>query len=148
METTKEMLAEKLNGCDRYGITDIIKKEAKESGLVIVYGYSDDNMEFEGAISEEVGAYDGGEAYFMSNGKFPSSELMDLYMDEMGVPLPNVNKIVAKWEDSTPEQSEKYPDLCWSYETTIPHAIFEMVDKEEDNKAWCLAIVFSKYDLV
>ena len=35
------------------------KQIAKDSGLVIVYGASDDLMEFEGAIEDEIGCYDG-----------------------------------------------------------------------------------------
>ena len=48
--TSKE-LAELLNGRE-YGeeTTPEIIKLAKDNGLVIVYGYSDDNTELEGAI--------------------------------------------------------------------------------------------------
>lgn len=43
-------LAEKLNGRAYGDSFDDVKQEAKESGLVIVYGASDDLMEFDGAI--------------------------------------------------------------------------------------------------
>lgn len=32
-------------------------QDAKAAGLVVVYGYSDDNVELCGAINDEVGAY-------------------------------------------------------------------------------------------
>lgn len=53
-------LAEKLNGIE-YGdrIAEDHLNFAKENNLVIVTGYSDDNVEFEGAIYEEVPAYNG-----------------------------------------------------------------------------------------
>ena len=53
MITAKE-LAEKLNGRAYGDSFDDVKQEAKESGLVIVYGASDDLMEFDGAIYDEV----------------------------------------------------------------------------------------------
>lgn len=52
-----------LNGRE-YG-DEITREEeamAKAHGLVVVFGYSDDNMEFCGAITDEVGCYDGGYA--------------------------------------------------------------------------------------
>lgn len=56
--TAKE-LAEMLSG-RKYGmeITSEEARAAKDAGLVVVYGYSDDNVEFRGAIDEEVGAYE------------------------------------------------------------------------------------------
>ena len=35
------------------------KRRAADLGLVVVYGYSDDNVELRGAIDEEVGAWNG-----------------------------------------------------------------------------------------
>lgn len=49
-----------------YGYPQFTKEEietAKENGFVIVYGCSDDLMEFEGAIREEIGCYEGGMAW-------------------------------------------------------------------------------------
>lgn len=62
--------AEGLNGRG-YGneITPLEEKRAKELGFVVVYGYSDDNTEFAGAIYDEVGCYDGGRV-FEQNGKY------------------------------------------------------------------------------
>lgn len=56
---TKKELADKLNG-RAYGDTfkDVLE-EARESGLVIVTGGSDDLMEFQGAIEDEGGCFDG-----------------------------------------------------------------------------------------
>lgn len=60
MKKTKEQMAERLNG-RQYG-RDTTKEDiqlARESGLVIIYGASDDIVEFEGAIVDEIGAYNG-----------------------------------------------------------------------------------------
>ena len=61
-KVTKEQLAERLNG-RQYGreITREEEKLAKESGLVVVFGASDDLCEMRGAIDDEFGCYDGGE---------------------------------------------------------------------------------------
>ena len=39
------------------------ERDIKDAGLVVVYGYSDDNVEFRGAIDDEVGAYNGTTVY-------------------------------------------------------------------------------------
>ena len=67
MITAKE-LAEKLNGRAYGDSFNDVKQEAKESGLVIVYGASDDLMEFDGALYDEGGCFDGGRVYFDRNG--------------------------------------------------------------------------------
>lgn len=56
--------AEILN-CRGYGneITPSEEQIAKKLGFVVVFGYSDDNAEFRGAICDEVGCYDGGRVY-------------------------------------------------------------------------------------
>ena len=41
---------------------------AGDDGLVVVYGYSDDDMELKGAIDEEVGAYEGVTIYVSKAG--------------------------------------------------------------------------------
>jgi len=75
--TTKEW-ADKLNGRE-YGkeITRPEAQQAKEDGIVIVYGASDDLMEFEGAISDEIGAYGRGEARVTQAGLFQECECDD-----------------------------------------------------------------------
>ena len=50
---------------------------AKEAGLVIVFGASDDLMEFRGAIYDEVGACDGGTALIDKEGLLPERNQID-----------------------------------------------------------------------
>ena len=57
---TKEELAALINGRKyRHELTDKEEKAAKDARLVVVFGASDDLMEFRGAINDECGAYDG-----------------------------------------------------------------------------------------
>lgn len=107
---TKEELAQRLNGREyRNEITPLDIKEAKDSGLVIVYGASDDLMEFEGAISEEFGT----EAYFDKEGN-----LIEYCSDEC-VHYQNARKKANKID-------AKYKDGIWNYITNIPHAKFQI----------------------
>lgn len=63
MNKLKEF-AEKLNGRQYLNeLTKELEAYAKENGIVIVYGQSDDLMEVRGAIDEEFGCYDGGMFY-------------------------------------------------------------------------------------
>lgn len=59
METKR--LAEILNGREYrdHDVTPEHEQVAKAENMVIITGYSDDNIEMRGAISDEVGAYDG-----------------------------------------------------------------------------------------
>lgn len=53
-------LAKLLNGREyRSEITDQECKSARKSGLLVVFGYSDDLVELRGVINDEVSAYDG-----------------------------------------------------------------------------------------
>lgn len=56
--------SEGLNG-RQYGkeLYPFEEQRAKQLGYVVVFGYSDDNTEFRGAIEDEVGCYDGGRVY-------------------------------------------------------------------------------------
>lgn len=132
---TKEELASLLNG-RQYG-SEISKdeaKQAKENGLVIVYGYSDDNLEFEGAISDEVGAFDGREVLIYQH---PKTKVWDLLTEddeekaeEWGV---ETRLIKAIW---CPENL----DCSWLIESEIPNAEFDIL---EDDELFCRGIVFS-----
>ena len=58
---TPAEFAARLNGRTyRNEVSTAEAKEAKAAGLVVVYGYSDDNVELAGAIDDEIGANDGG----------------------------------------------------------------------------------------
>ena len=62
--------AEMLNGTE-YGfeMTYDMENQAKELWYVVVFGYSDDNAEFRGAIDDEIDCFDGGRV-FNENGYY------------------------------------------------------------------------------
>lgn len=70
MSITLKEFSERITGKE-YGHPQFTKEEiqlAKDNGIVIVYGASDDLMEFEGAIYDEGGCFDGGTVYFDCTG--------------------------------------------------------------------------------
>jgi hypothetical protein len=139
---TKEELAALLNGRKRRNeITNQEEQQAKDAGLVVVFGCSDDLMEFRGAIYDEVGCYDGGIAYFDEKG------LLEIECDNEDCPYfekikNNAKTIEAIWCEEG--EQEKENPISWTYKTDIPHSTFEIV---EDNEIYCIGIVFSINDL-
>jgi hypothetical protein len=116
---------------------------AKKAGLVIVYGASDDLMEFEGAIYDEVGVCDGGTARVDSKGIIPEFEQIDKEAYDAKDKLreyfqrENSGKVIeALW------CAEE--DYSFTYKTDIPHETFNVV---EDGKPYCRGIVFSLGDI-
>ena len=135
-EGNKEMelkeFAAMLNGKE-YRYPQFAREEiqiAKDNGFVIVYGASDDLMEFDGAIADEGGCFDGGKVYFDKNG-----------VSQDGTE--RANMIEALWcdEDIKDENGEL---ITWTYKTDIPHETFMIY---EDDESYCRGIVFSLNDL-
>jgi len=124
-------MAKLLDG--REYLREISEKEeamAKENGLVIVFGYSDDNVEFRGAINEEVGCYDGTTVYLTE-------------YDELLRECNDINCPHNEWERRKCRTIEVIwcpPDGgSWAYETEIPCAKFNIYREEE---LYCVGIVF------
>ena len=138
---TKEELAAQLNGIEYPAHRAITKDHiaaAKDAGLVIVFGASDDLMEFEGASREEIGCYDGGTALVDLQGVLPDRDSLegDEELQEYFMRKPLAKTIEALWC--------KEPGYSWTYKTDIPHATFEVMD---DGEHYCRGIVFSLTDL-
>lgn len=66
---TIQEVAEMMNG--REYLNELTEKEEellKESGIVVVFGYSDDNVELRGAVDEELGAWEETEFHMTETG--------------------------------------------------------------------------------
>lgn len=123
-----------ISGKER-GYPQFTKEEiriAKENGFVIVYGCSDDLMEFRGAIDDEGGCYEGGKVFFDRNGTCRFAE------DEENYP----NWINAIW--CSGKKVDRGREITWTYETEIPHETFMIY---EEGEPFCRGIVFSVGDL-
>lgn len=112
---------------------------AKANGLVIVYGASDDLIEFNGAFRDEGSVYDGYTVLVDAKGLLAEDpadldteqERADYYYRK-----PKAKSIEALWCEEG--------DYSWTYRTDIPHATFEIV---EDGTPYCRGIVFALADL-
>ena len=131
-------LAQRLNGRE-YGRGRLLKGEiegAKAAGLVVAYGESDDLLELEGAVSEEVEAWNGQTVYFTK---------MGLLLNECDHrDCPYFEKVKASaiplglvWNNDPALPS-------WTFNTQIPHETFDIV---EDGAVFCRGIVFALADV-
>ena len=109
---------------------------AKESRLVVVYGYSDDNVEFRGAIDDDVGAYNGTTIYLTPDG----------ILQEPDCGQDDCPYFAKEREKAKTIKAVRHDEggLCWTFETDIPHETFTII---EDGEPWCIGIVFSMEDV-
>lgn len=122
--TAKE-LAARLDGMGyALGVSPEDVAAAKESGLVILHGESDDLAELEGAITSEAGCYDGGTLYITPGGFSRPHDLLKSAKD-------TAKTVKAIWRGDT--------GYTWAYETDLPHETFSILD---DGERYCRGIVF------
>lgn len=137
--TVKEF-AEMLDGV-QYGheMSDGMKNKAKEEGLVVIYGASDDLIELNGAIDDEGDVYEGGVVYFNENGILH---------------CPNCD---SEWRNCPYYENEKKrakvvkavwcgkgAKAAWTYEIGVPHACFNVYEGDD---LYCQGIVFRLGDM-
>lgn len=127
--------AEMLNGREyNMEITPAEERLAKELGFVVVFGFSDDCIEFRGAIFDELGCYNGGIICLDKNGILKNECDDDdcPYFERM------------KQESKTIKAVWDIEGYSWIYKTDIPHATFEIFEYGEK---YCRGIVFEIEDL-
>lgn len=125
---------------------EITKEEenlALEAGLLVVFGYSDDNVELRGMISDEFGVSNGSEIYIAAPaGVFTvlpeledNSEEQDV-LEKYGV----LDIVKQRFESALKIEVGwcKSQDYCWTYQASVPVATFVIV---EGGEPWCLGIV-------
>lgn len=119
---------------------------ASSSNLVVVFGASDDLMEFRGAILDEIGACNGTVAYLS-----PQGELVNFDDGEEEVLAkygyrPVLHKIEAVWQPNGllhKGTGDLLFSADWLIKTEIPHSTFDIFDDEEPDILFCRGIVFS-----
>jgi len=139
---TKEELAKKLTGNQyRDEISDELNEQARESGLLVIYGGSDDLLYLSGVGNDEIGCYGGGELIIVENGAgYIADELSDIEDKQILLAFTRSyavgNTVNAIWCDIQP--------YSWAYETTLPHATFDIM---EDDEKYCRGIVIDINDM-
>ncbi|NID15012.1 hypothetical protein [Luteibacter yeojuensis] len=117
-----------------------MRDRAKAAGVVIVYGASDDLMEFDGAYRGELDAYEGTTAYVDKEGVLDRAALED--DDDQAIAAYVTRKRAAREIEALWDPGDGY---SWTYKTDIPHATFEVIDT--DGEKYCRGIVFNLADL-
>jgi len=133
---TKEELVILLNGIEYpFSISDEIKNKMQGTDLVIVYGYSDDGMEFRGAIQDGIDCYDGGTAYLNSKGLLHNGCEDDEcpYFKKLKKSAAIIEALWCKEEN-----------ISWTYKTDIKHVTFDI---GEDGGLFCRGIIFNLSDV-
>ena len=140
---TKEELAAKLDRCDDVDSLHSVIQSAKENNFVIVFGASDDLVEFRGAIDDEEGAYNG-RVIDITNTGLPKNECDDehcpYYKRYLETARKNgeVRQIKIFWCGKCKGEkmdTAKYTAIgtpAWCYETDIPHAVFSMYEAKDE----------------
>lgn len=138
---TRDEAAERLNGSEygQEGSKELFS-EMKAAGLVAVFGASDDLMEFRGAVTDEIGAYNGTTAHLSGTGIL-SNECDEgegcPYFQKLIEAAPNIE---CKWDDGS--------GYSWTFETAIPHSTFDVVETYgDDRELCCRGIVFALADV-
>lgn len=123
-----KLFAKMLDGKE-YGYPQFTQEEiqiAKDNGFVIVYGASDDLMEFDGAINDEGECYDGGDVWFNKNGVVDAPSTI------------GDRCIEALWCDAA-FRDDNGSIITWTYRTAIPHETFMIY---ENGESYCKGIIF------
>ncbi len=130
-------LAQIINGRSYHN--EITKEEealAKAAGLVVAFGYSDDNLELRGAVNDEIGAWNGQTVRFTKAGL--------LVNDCDSIDCPHFHKLK---DAATPLEivwHDEGKGPCWTFDTVIPHETFDISD---DGEPYCRGVVFALADV-
>ena len=118
------------------------KRLAKDSGLVVVYGASDDTTIIDGALDDDVGCWDGGTFHINRNGLVRCRDEDGEFCNDcpyFKAELASAMELTAVWHDKG--------NPCWTYKTDIPHEEFAVYDDDEPDQLFGIGIVFSLEDL-
>lgn len=135
-EQHMKIVAEKLNGRE-YGseLTDEEADQLKSVGLVVAFGYSDDNVEFRGAFNEEVGGWEDFEIAFLDG------DILYKCHDDCN------EHVCPLWKDAISRAQiirATFRKEGWKFDAYIPHEKFTIM---EDGEVFGEGIVFAYEDI-
>lgn len=145
---TKEQLAEKLNYREYDNeLPDYLDKTAKEAGLIVVFGASDDLCYTGGVSNDEISCYGGARVIVCKDGDCQNENyIQDWDDDEEEYADKKIkfmkNKKAKNYFDAI--WCPKDSDASWAYQTHIPHSTFDIM---KDGGLYCKGIIFSITDL-
>lgn len=130
--TTTE-IARALDGIEYDASMKDVAALAKESGIVICYGASDDLVEFEGAIHDETGGP--GDVHLTDSGLLQRRCDDDSCPHELEIRKRSPRICAVRGAKDGP---------CWTFQTTIPHEKFKIM---EDGEVFGVGVVFRLEDI-
>lgn len=140
MMTIKDVAA-KLNGRE-YGseVSAVEQIEFKNAGIVVVYGYSDDCVEFEGAVNTEIGIWNAGYIPLLNGVPFDMDCSTEVIKASGCLTLKDVSKRLKHIK-------AKFGMNGWEFDAEFPHEKFSIVERECDNPC-SEGLVYSLADLM
>jgi hypothetical protein len=130
---TKEQMARSISGNEYLKeVSPVDRIIARNSGLLIIYGASDDITIFDGVIRDEAGAWEGALHKILRNGDiFCRDDLHDEIISK-GYSSPKVAINV------TAEFAPDDVECTWRIKTDVPFAPFNIFD---DGELYCIGAV-------
>lgn len=152
-QLTKEALACMLEGNEYLNeITKEQEQSAKENNLLVIFGHSDDGVQFRGVVNDEEGAYGGTTLYLLKKGEqfciaddgtdrtYRLAHKVSLLPHNDDFPVnENARVIEVKWGEGAKT------DPVWQIETTLPHVKFVI---REDGEPFSEGIVIDMDEIV
>ena len=99
-------------------------KDAANDNVVIVFGASDDLMEFRGLINDEFGVYNGGSALITTDYEIFNEEENQEELKYNTGQIKNFKKVTAVW---CPKDENGDIYASWLITTDIPHETFDIL---------------------
>lgn len=114
------------------------EKHAKQDRVLIVFGASDDLIEFRGIFTDETGCYNGGTLHVTPSKLIPEHDCDDCECEYCGYRdvIANAAEIDAKWDHN---------GYSWYISAKVQHATFEIL---EDGDKYCRGIVIEEKHLL
>jgi hypothetical protein len=112
------------------------EKAAKEDGIVIVFGASDDLLEFRGAIDDEVFAWRGTKVRLTPKPGVLDEDSNSETLEYNRMQIAGMRTISAIW---CPKNEKGEVWASWEIKTDIPHETFDIM---EDGERYCRGLVF------
>lgn len=110
-------------------------EQAKADDVIIVYGASDDLLEFYGAISDEVGAWEGTTIKLTKDVTLFNKDENKETAKYNSMQISTMPKVQAIW---CPRDKEGKIWASWEIRTELPHADFDIM---EDGELFCRGVV-------
>lgn len=113
--------------------------EFKNAGIVVVYGFSVDCVEFEGAVNTEIGIWNAGDIPLLNGVPFDVPCATDEFETSCCLLLKEVAKRLKHIK-------VKFGMNGWEFDAEFPHEKFSIVERESDNPC-SEGLVYSLADL-